>query len=242
MRGILIASVEEIVCVVIVQNAKFILGADAAVQRLAVLPKLNVGQPSRNATIAVGVKGINVDGSPDITAGVDRQWIGDFYTLAVDHAGLFLTGGVDEIAVCIGRILRTIHIAVAQGQLQVSGAASARTIHGGIVMDDLRPGMAFLCRLRLAHGAAKSEERRGIGVTFRIAVTQWLVIGIQNGSAGTMFFVVLPYAVATLSTVAAAEFHTAVILLCVSDRQPVRTCARRKLAPRLICFQKNIGS
>ena len=38
MRDILVASIEEIVCVIVVQNAKFILGADAAIQRLAVLP------------------------------------------------------------------------------------------------------------------------------------------------------------------------------------------------------------
>ena len=70
MRGILIASIEEIIRVVIVQRVEFILGADATVQRLAVLPKLNVGQPRRNAAVAVGVEGINVDGSPDVAAGV----------------------------------------------------------------------------------------------------------------------------------------------------------------------------
>ena len=77
MRGVLIASVEEIIRVVIVQNAKFILGADATVQRLTILPELDVGQPRRNAAVAVGVEGIDVDGSPDIAAGVDRQRIGD---------------------------------------------------------------------------------------------------------------------------------------------------------------------
>ena len=40
MRGILIASIEEIIRVVIVQRVEFILGADATVQRLAVAPKL----------------------------------------------------------------------------------------------------------------------------------------------------------------------------------------------------------
>ena len=63
MRGILIISVEEIIRVVIVQRIEFILGADAAVQRFAIFPELNVGQPSRNAAIAVGIEGIDVDGS-----------------------------------------------------------------------------------------------------------------------------------------------------------------------------------
>ena len=76
MRGILVASIEEIIRVVIVQCVEFILGADATVQRFAIFPELNVGQPSRNAAIAVGVEGINVDGGADVTAGVDRQRIG----------------------------------------------------------------------------------------------------------------------------------------------------------------------
>ena len=95
MRGILIASIEEIIRVVIVQRVEFILGADATVQRLAVLPKLNVGQPSRNAAIAIGVEGVDIDRSPDIAARINRQRIGDLHALAVDHARLFLTGGVD---------------------------------------------------------------------------------------------------------------------------------------------------
>ena len=55
MRGVLIASIEEIVRVVIVQRVELILGTDAAVQWLTILPELNVGQPSRNAAVAVGL-------------------------------------------------------------------------------------------------------------------------------------------------------------------------------------------
>ena len=124
----LIHLIQEIV-ILVIQRVEFILCADAAVQRLAVLPKLNVGQPSRNAAVAVGVEGIDVDGGADVAAGVDRQRIGDLYALAVDHARLFLTGGVDEIAVRIGGILRTIHIAVAQGQLQIGRNLSAPLGH-----------------------------------------------------------------------------------------------------------------
>ena len=73
MRGILMASIEEIIRVVIVQNAKFILSADATVQRFAVLPELDVGQSRRNAAIAVGIEGIDVDGSADVAAGIQSQ-------------------------------------------------------------------------------------------------------------------------------------------------------------------------
>ena len=62
MRGILMASIEEIIRVVIVQRVEFILGADATVQRLAVFPELDIGESRRNAAVAVGVEGIDVDG------------------------------------------------------------------------------------------------------------------------------------------------------------------------------------
>ena len=87
MRGILMMSVEEIIRVVIVQRFEFILGADAAVQRLAILPELDVGQSRRNAAIAVGVEGIDVDGGADVAARIDAQWIGDLHALAVDMPG-----------------------------------------------------------------------------------------------------------------------------------------------------------
>ena len=105
MRGILIASVEEIIRVVIVQRIEFILSADATVQRFSVLPKLDVGQPSRNAAIAIGIEGIDVDGSPDVAARIDAQRIGDLHALAVDHAGLFLTGGVDKVELAVSMLV-----------------------------------------------------------------------------------------------------------------------------------------
>ena len=52
-------------------------------------------------------------------------------------------------------------------------------------MDNLRPGMVFFLGLRLMslhsepHDVAKGEKSCGIGVTFRIPVTQRLIVGIQ---------------------------------------------------------------
>ena len=150
MRGILIASIEEIIRVIIVQNAKFILGADATVQRLAVFPELDIGESRRNAAVAVGVEGIDVDGGADVTAGVDRQRVGDLHSPAIDHAGLFLTGGVDEIAVRIGGILRAIHIAVAQREFQIWRNLSAPL------------GYAFL--FGLLDGFPDLSDRHGIAL------------------------------------------------------------------------------
>ena len=109
-------------------------------------------------------------------------------------------------------------------------------------MDNLRPGMAFLCRLRFAHDIAKSEERRGIGVTFGIAVTQRLIIGVQDGALSAPFFIVLQGTAGTFGAALTGSLHVLSTILSVSCRQPIRTCARMKLAPRLIRFQQNTGS
>ena len=52
--------VEEILVVRIVQRVELVLGADAAVQRLAVAPLLNVLQAAGDAAVAVGVERIKV--------------------------------------------------------------------------------------------------------------------------------------------------------------------------------------
>ena len=179
MRGILMASIEEIVCVVIVQCVEFILGADAAVQRLAVLPKLNVGQPSRNAAVAIGVEGVDIDRSADVAAGINCQRVGDLYALAVDHTGLFLTGGVDEIAVRIGGILRAIHIAVAQREFQIWRNLSAPL------------GYAFL--FGLLDGFPDLSDRHGIalGNDERAAVLGFAAVdalGLENVNEGRANF------------------------------------------------------
>ena len=57
MRGFPL--VEQILVVRIVQRVELVLGAAAAVQRLAVTPLLNVLQSTGDAAIAVGVEGID---------------------------------------------------------------------------------------------------------------------------------------------------------------------------------------
>ena len=64
-----------------------------------------------------------------------------------------------------------------------------------VVMDDLRPGMVLFRGARLViqpgglHDIAKGEKGRGIRVTFRVAVTQRLIVSVQDGALGTSFFI-----------------------------------------------------
>ena len=115
-------------------------------------------------------------------------------------------------------------------------------------MDNLRPGMVFFLGLRLMslhsepHDVAKGEKSCGIGVTFRIPVTQLLIVGIQDGALSTLIFVVLQDAAGASRAVHARGFHTLSTILSVSCRQPLRTCTKMRFAPRLICFQKKTGS
>ena len=50
--------VEEVLIIHIVQRIELVLGAHAAIQRLAVAPKLDILQAAGNAAIPVGVKGV----------------------------------------------------------------------------------------------------------------------------------------------------------------------------------------
>ena len=63
-------SVQKILIIHIVQRIELILGAHAAVQRLAVAPKLDVLEAASDAPIAVGVKGVEGDRRTHIAAGV----------------------------------------------------------------------------------------------------------------------------------------------------------------------------
>ena len=115
-------------------------------------------------------------------------------------------------------------------------------------MDHLRPGMVLLLGFRLMsqysglHDIAKGEKSRRVGVTFRIAVTQRLIVGIQDGALSTPFFIVPQGTAGTFGAAFTGSLHTLSTILSVNCRQPLRTCAKMRFAPRLICFQKKTGS
>ena len=115
-------------------------------------------------------------------------------------------------------------------------------------MDNLRPRTALFLGLRLViqlgglHDVAKGEKGRRVGVAFRIAVTQRLIVSIQDGALGTSFFIVLQGTVGAFGAAPTKSLHPFSTILSVSCRQPLRTCARIKSAPRRIFCQKKTGS
>ena len=115
-------------------------------------------------------------------------------------------------------------------------------------MDNLRPGAVPFLGLRLmslhsgSHDVAKGEKGRRVGITFRIAVTQRLIVGIQDGAWSTLFVVVLQSTAGTFNAALTGSLHMLSTILSVSCRQPLRTCARIKSAPRRIFCQKKTGS
>ena len=115
-------------------------------------------------------------------------------------------------------------------------------------MDHLRPGAMPFLGLRLVsqhggfHDIAKGEKGCGIGVAFRIAVTQRLIVSVQDGALSTLFFIVLQGTAGAFSAALTESLHPFSTILSVSCRQPLRTCARIKSAPRRIFCQKKTGS
>ena len=77
-----------------------------------------------------------------------------------------------------------------------------------------------------SHDAAKSEKGRRVGVALRITVMQWLIVGVQKGALGALFFIRLPWAAGALGTIHTGGFHILAAILSVSCRQPLRMCAR----------------
>ena len=65
-------------------------------------------------------------------------------------------------------------------------------------MNDLCPGTLLFYCLRISfcpagsHDAAMSEKGCRVGVAFRITVMQWLIVGVQKGALGALFFILLP--------------------------------------------------
>ena len=117
-----------------------------------------------------------------------------------------------------------------------------------VVMDDLRPRVAIFLGLRLVfrsgrlHDIAKGEKGRRVGVTFRVPVTQRFIVGVQNWTPAVLIFIVLQGTAGTFDAALTGSLHMLSTILSVSCRQPLRTCARIKSAPRRIFCQKKTGS
>ena len=88
-------------------------------QRRAIGQLLDVVQAAGDATVAIGVKGVEVDaGAPD-DAAVQLGAVQNRLTVCVHHTGLGGAVGVDEPGVGVGLITLAVTVAIAQRGLQI---------------------------------------------------------------------------------------------------------------------------
>ena len=111
-------SLRQEVVVIIVHVREIILCTGLAAEGLAVAELLEIVQTARDALVAIGIEGIEVDGSPAVDAGVELAGIEDRLAISVHHTGLGCAVGVDEVAACISGIVRALLVAVTQRSLE----------------------------------------------------------------------------------------------------------------------------
>lgn len=103
--------------IIIGNSCKVILCTRLATKRLAISDFLQVVQSTGNALIAVGVKGIEVNGSPPIYSAIDFAAVDNMVTVSIYEARSRCTIGVDEVTVCVGGIARSFQVTVTKGIL-----------------------------------------------------------------------------------------------------------------------------
>ena len=98
-------SVEE---VLIVLGCEIILCTGLAAERSAIGNLLKVVQTAGDATIAVHIVGIQVDGGATFHAGIHLGAIDDGIAVSIHNAGSSAGVGVDEVAVLVGFVIRAL--------------------------------------------------------------------------------------------------------------------------------------
>ena len=63
-------SAEEVLIIIRIEGIELVFSAKTAVQRIAVIPELNILQTAGNSAISIGVKRVHVDAGADVAAGV----------------------------------------------------------------------------------------------------------------------------------------------------------------------------
>src|SRR5699024_10218766 len=86
---------------------------------LSITKLLDIAKSGCNPTVSIGV--ISVEGHADlsITAGVHFALIQNRLYMGVHHLRSLTAVRIEEVAVCIGLVIRTVNVSVTQRQLQV---------------------------------------------------------------------------------------------------------------------------
>ena len=113
--------VEETIVVIVVfiiNICEIILSTALASEGFSVAELLKVIQTAGNTLVAVAVESLEVDGCPAVHAGINFGAIQNVHSVRINDSGRRVRIGVDEIAVFVSLIIRSVLIAVAKGSLQ----------------------------------------------------------------------------------------------------------------------------
>ena len=109
---------KEIIVVIVIESGELSLCIDVATKWLSIAELLQRIQTTGNATIAVRVESVEVDGCSSINAGVELRGIKDDVVVGIDDARLCGAVCVHEVRVGVGFIVRTLLVTVTKRSLQ----------------------------------------------------------------------------------------------------------------------------
>jgi len=141
--------------VVLVVGCEVGLSACLTAQRLTGTNQLQVVQAAGDATVAIGVEGIQVDAGATVHTGVDLGAGKHGVAVSIHDAGGSGRVGVDEVGTGISGVIGSLYIAIAQGVLNgcQRGYALAVALQLGLTL----LVRSFDCRLNLG-------DRLGVGL------------------------------------------------------------------------------
>ena len=119
-----IKTIVVIVPIRLIQEIVLFLGCEVvfcsglAAERLTVTDLLQVVEAAGDALVAVRVEGVEVDAGSAVDAGIYLASLKDRLTVCIYDAGRRSRVGIDEVGICVGRIIRSLQIAVTKRSLE----------------------------------------------------------------------------------------------------------------------------
>ena len=84
------------------------LSSGLATKRFTVSNLLEIIETASNSLVAVAVKSVEIDGSSAVDTGIYLRSLKDRLTVCIDDTRCGSTIGIDEICICICRIVRSL--------------------------------------------------------------------------------------------------------------------------------------
>ena len=89
-------------------RSEIILSSGLSAKRFAVSKLLEIIKTASNSLVAVAVKSVEIDGSSAVDTGIYFGSLKDRLTVCINDARCGSTIGIDEICICISRIVRSL--------------------------------------------------------------------------------------------------------------------------------------